>query len=95
MYRQKYPDGKFTNVYDFARGFLGGKRPMVSDPSGGGSGMEGRDRDRHPVEAIIDVWCEAPVLPVWREIADSAIDPEKRKEVWGDLEYWFVMGVHP
>jgi hypothetical protein len=54
-----------------------------------------KDRDRHPVEAIIDVWCDAPVLPTWREIADSAIDPEKREELWGDLEYWFVMGVHP
>ena len=95
MYRQKYPGGKYTNVYDFARAFLGGKRSTVSDPSGGGSGLEAKDNDRHLVEAIIDVWCDAPVLPTWREIADSAIDPEKRKEIWGDLEYWFVMGVHP
>lgn len=95
MYRQKYPGGKYTNVYDFARAFLGGKRSTASDPSGGGSVLEVKGHDRHPVEAIIDVWCDAPVLPTWREIADSAIDPEKRKEVWGDLEYWFVMGVHP
>jgi len=95
MYRQKYPDGKYTTVYDFARAFLGGKRSIVSDTPGGGSGMEAKARDRHPVEAIIDVWCDAPVSPTWREIADSAIDPDKRKELWGDLEYWFVMGVHP
>jgi len=95
MYRQKYPDGKYTNVYDFARAFLGGKRSIVSDPSGGGSGLEETGCDRHPVEAIIDVWCEAPVSPAWKEIADSAIDPEKREELWGNLQYWFVMGVHP
>jgi len=95
MYRQKYPDGKYTTVYDFARAFLGGKQSVVSAPSGGGSGLEAETRERHVVEAIIDVWCDAPVLPTWREIADSAIDPEKRKELWGDLEYWFVMGVHP
>lgn len=95
MYRQKYPDGKYTNVYDFARAFLGGKRSMVSDPSGGGSGLEPKVHDRHLVEAIIDVWCDAPVSPTWREIADSAIDPEQRGKLWGDLEYWFVMGIHP
>ena len=82
MYRQKYPNGKYTNIYDFAKAFLGGKRSVEAC-------------DRHAVEAIIDVWCEAPVLPTWREIADSAMDPDKRKELWGDLEYWFVMGVHP
>lgn len=92
MYRQKYPDGKHTNIYDFAKAFLGGKRSVVSETSGGGSVM---GTDRHAVEAIIDVWCEAPVLPTWREIADSAVDPDKRKALWGDLEYWFVMGVHP
>ena len=68
---------------------------MVSESSGDGPGVEAKDRDRHPVEAIIDVWCEAPVLPTWREMADSAIDAEKKKELWGDMEYWFVMGVHP
>ncbi|GBE85492.1 Deoxyribonuclease Tat-D [Sparassis crispa] len=49
----------------------------------------------HSVEAIVDVWCEAPVRKVWREIADSALTEEDRERKWGRLEYWFVMGVHP
>jgi len=44
------------------------------------------------VESIVDVWCEAPVQTIWRELADSA---QKRDEHWGGIEYWFVMGVHP
>lgn len=40
------------------------------------------------VHALVDVWCEAPVMPAWRELADSAGDAAK----WGDTEYWFVMG---
>jgi TatD DNase family protein len=40
------------------------------------------------VEAVVDVWCEAPVRKLWKEFADSALDREK----WGGLEYWFVMG---
>ncbi|TFY83925.1 hypothetical protein EWM64_g99 [Hericium alpestre] len=48
-----------------------------------------------PVEAIIDVWCEAPVQKAWREVADSALTEEGRAQVWGGIEYWFVMGVHP
>lgn len=45
------------------------------------------------VEAIIDVWCEAPVLKAqWKEIADSALTKEAREKDWGGLEYWFVMG---
>jgi TatD DNase family protein len=40
------------------------------------------------VEAVIDVWCEAPVRKLWREFADST-------DKWGDINYWFVMGVHP
>ncbi|KAK7054847.1 hypothetical protein VNI00_003310 [Paramarasmius palmivorus] len=47
------------------------------------------------VEAIVDVWCEAPVQPLWKEFADSALSEEDRKTKWGGLEYWFVMGVHP
>ncbi|KAI0047084.1 Metallo-dependent hydrolase [Auriscalpium vulgare] len=47
------------------------------------------------VEAIVDVWCEAPVQRVWREIADSAVEAEDRERNWGGIEYWFVMGVHP
>ncbi|KAI3610521.1 hypothetical protein WG66_006944 [Moniliophthora roreri] len=47
------------------------------------------------VEAIVDVWCEAPVRSLWKEFADSALSEEDRKMKWGGLEYWFVMGVHP
>ncbi|KAI0330165.1 hypothetical protein GY45DRAFT_1371002 [Cubamyces sp. BRFM 1775] len=47
------------------------------------------------VEAIVDVYCEAPVQTQWRELADSALSEKDRKTRWGGLEYWFVMGVHP
>ncbi|KAG7090299.1 hypothetical protein E1B28_011897 [Marasmius oreades] len=47
------------------------------------------------VEAIVDVWCEAPVRRVWKEFADSALDEEDRRTKWGGVDYWFVMGVHP
>lgn len=44
------------------------------------------------VEAIVDVWCEAPVLKQWKEIADSALTEEQREKDWGGIDYWFVMG---
>jgi TatD DNase family protein len=45
------------------------------------------------VEAIVDVWCEAPVMKAqWKEIADSALSEEQREKDWGGLQYWFVMG---
>jgi TatD DNase family protein len=44
------------------------------------------------VAALVDVWCEAPVQKVWKEIADSAITVQDRKDKWHGLEYWFVMG---
>jgi len=47
------------------------------------------------VEAIVDVWCEAPVLRAWKELADSALTEENRRDLWGGIEYWFVIGVHP
>ncbi|KAJ3513079.1 hypothetical protein NLJ89_g3148 [Agrocybe chaxingu] len=47
--------------------------------------------DGRKVEAVVDVWCEAPVRAFWREFADAAKDEGK----WGGMEYWFVMGVHP
>ncbi|KAI9461875.1 hypothetical protein F5148DRAFT_1214567 [Russula earlei] len=37
------------------------------------------------VTALVDVWCEAPILPV---------TAENREDKWGGLEYWFVMGAH-
>ncbi|KAF8264573.1 hypothetical protein EI94DRAFT_1779546 [Lactarius quietus] len=47
------------------------------------------------VTAVVDVWCEAPVQKIWKEIADSALaEEEDRNGRWGDLEYWFVMGAH-
>ncbi|KAI8994021.1 hypothetical protein BD414DRAFT_481146 [Trametes punicea] len=49
----------------------------------------------HGVEAIVDVYCEAPEHKEWRELADSALSDKDRKAKWGGLEYWFVMGVHP
>jgi len=48
------------------------------------------------VEAIVDVWCDAPIQKTeWREIADSALTEEERERDWGGMQYWFVMGVHP
>ncbi|KAJ7489187.1 hydrolase [Mycena latifolia] len=47
------------------------------------------------VQEIVDVWCEAPVRPLWREFADSALTEESRRDLWGGMGYWFVMGVHP
>lgn len=45
------------------------------------------------VEAVVDVWCEAPVQKSsWKDLADSALTEEDRKSKWGGLEYWFVMG---
>lgn len=41
------------------------------------------------VESIVDVWCEAPVNKIWKELAESAANKDER---WGGLEYWFVMG---
>ncbi|KIY63494.1 hypothetical protein CYLTODRAFT_359896 [Cylindrobasidium torrendii FP15055 ss-10] len=38
------------------------------------------------VESIIDVWCEAPVLPQWKELASMQFE---------GLKYNFVLGVHP
>jgi hypothetical protein len=45
------------------------------------------------VEAIVDVYCEAPPLAVWKEIADSALTEERRRDLWGGIDYWFVMGM--
>ena len=41
-----------------------------------------------PVEALVDVYCEAPVQKAWKDLADSAVD----RTVWGDVGYYFVMG---
>ncbi|KAI0803234.1 hypothetical protein BC629DRAFT_1284243 [Irpex lacteus] len=47
------------------------------------------------VEAIVDVWCEAPVMKSqWRDLADSALTEEQRERDWGGLQYWFVIKLH-
>ncbi|KIJ43146.1 hypothetical protein M422DRAFT_253649 [Sphaerobolus stellatus SS14] len=58
-------------------------------------GLYGKTAWGVETKAIIDVWCEAPVTKMWKEIADSAVKVEDRAEKWGGVEYWFVMGVHP
>lgn len=74
-YKQKWPSGSHTTIFDFVRGIYGGSTMKV--------------------RSIVDVWCEAPVQRVWREIADSALTEESRQSLWGGIDYWFVMGVHP
>lgn len=44
------------------------------------------------VEAIVDVWCEAPVRKFWKEFANSALKAEDRESIWAGMEYWFVIG---
>lgn len=44
------------------------------------------------VAALVDVYCEAPVQSAWKELADSALTAESRKDKWDDIDYWFVMG---
>lgn len=48
--------------------------------------------DGRHVQAIVDVWCEAPVQRAWKEVADSALSAEDRTTKWGGIAYWFVMG---
>lgn len=76
-YQSKFKDGKHATIHEFVRGMYG-----VNERAGSTS----------KVEAIIDVWCEAPVRRVWREVADSALTEEQRRKDWGEVEYWFVMG---
>ena len=45
------------------------------------------------VDALVDVWCEAPVMKTqWKDLADSAVAEESRRTKWAGIEYWFVMG---
>lgn len=44
------------------------------------------------VDAIVDVWCEAPVRKLWKEFADSALK-NKSESIWGEMEYWFALGM--
>ena len=43
------------------------------------------------VEALLDVWCEAPVQKLWKEFADAALDKSATQK-WGSIEYWFALG---
>ena len=48
------------------------------------------------VDALVDVWCEAPVLKTqWKELSDSALSEEDRNNKWAGTQYWFVMGEPP
>jgi len=48
--------------------------------------------DNRNVRAIVDVWCEAPVVQIWRELAHTALTAGDRASKWGGIDYWFVMG---
>ena len=56
------------------------------------SRTEAQNHHHHQVDAIVDVWCEAPPDSRWEETANSAVDGQQRKDLWGGVEYWFVMG---
>lgn len=73
-YRHKYPESKFSDVYEFVRGIYL------------------NEKGESEVEAIVDVWCEAPIRKEWKEMADSAMDEEGRRNLWGGIRYCFVIG---
>lgn len=79
-YRSKYPDGQFLTIHDFVRGYF---RPAARASNSGF------------VTDLVDVYCEAPVMKQWREVADSALTEEQRATDWGGVQYHFVIGVHP
>ncbi|KAG8953122.1 hypothetical protein FRC04_003070 [Tulasnella sp. 424] len=79
-YRSKYPDGQFLTIHDFVRGYF---RPAARVSNSGF------------VTDLVDVYCEAPVMKQWREVADSALTEEQRATDWGGVQYHFVIGVHP
>ncbi|CUA75237.1 TatD DNase family protein [Rhizoctonia solani] len=86
-YRKEYPEGQScSTIPEFVKRYYGRL-----------AGQNDELPAIHvPVKSLVDVWCEAPVLlDEWRQLADSALTPESRAEKWGDVEYYFVMGVHP
>ncbi|CAE7082798.1 unnamed protein product [Rhizoctonia solani] len=84
-YRKEYPEGRYSTIPEFVKGYYGRI-----------AGNEDLPAIHVPVKSLVDVWCEAPILfDAWRQLADSALTPESRAEKWGDIEYHFVMGVHP
>jgi TatD DNase family protein len=42
------------------------------------------------IEALVDIWCEAPVQKMWKEFAGAALDEKEKK--WGNIKYWFALG---
>jgi len=92
QYTMKYsPSSAYPTVHEFVRGvycsdtpppFIDGRAPFVPG-------------SRHKIGPLVDVWCEAPVRKEWKELADSALTPEDRDNLWGGVEYYFVLGVHP
>jgi TatD DNase family protein len=82
-YRSKYPEGNYQTVHEFVRGFYSPR------PSGEVS------EQRALVTKLVDVYCDAPIVKAWKEIADSALIAEQRQSDWGGIEYYFVIGVHP
>ena len=79
-YRSVYSNPRYEDVFSFVREMYGASKEEKVGIS------------RHGTDAIIDVWCEAPVTRAWKEIADSSLSETERKERWGGVEYWFVMG---
>ncbi|KAG6845025.1 hypothetical protein H0H87_001546 [Tephrocybe sp. NHM501043] len=47
------------------------------------------------VEAIVDVWCEAPVRGLWKTFADSALTKEDREKLWAGMDYCLEAMAHP
>jgi TatD DNase family protein len=77
-YKRKFPNGRFGSIHEFVKGVYGVR--------------EGGGAQSTAVEAIVDVWCEAPPERLWRELADSALSEEGRARAWGGMGYYFVMG---
>ena len=81
-YRSVYPSAKHQDIFAFVRELYGAVEGKCSHDIS----------PKHKTAAIVDVWCEAPVTKEWKEMADSALDATARREMWGGVEYWFVMG---
>lgn len=92
-YQAKFKGGKHTTVHEFVRRVYDAEAGEIVEDHGEADANGLIPTERSKVEAIIDVWCEAPVQKkIWKEIADSALREEQRKREWGGIEYWFVMG---
>ena len=78
-YMSLYSNPRYDDVFSFVKAMYGAP-------------IEAPQMPRHRTEAIVDVWCEAPVTRAWKELADSSISETERRMRWGDVEYYFVMG---